>query len=173
MYLAVHDYSIYNGDDELIGDGEEVTLADLTPEAVEISGCGLLGPIKVPIPGYYGPLEVNIPFRMLSDKASALFISTSYSTVKIYGGLLYFDPQVGSTVDKSIVVTVKGMGSKLSPGKLKQANKMDSGVSIEAVYYYIEVDEKPIFELDKVNKICKVNGVDILENLRKMCEGKK
>ena len=37
--------------------------------------------------------------------------------------------------DRGIVVTVRGMGSKLSLGKIKRGEKMGSGISIEAVYY--------------------------------------
>ena len=46
---------------------------------------------------------------------------------------------------------------------------MGSGISIEAVYYNVTVDNKCLFELDKFNNICKINEVDIMENLRKLC----
>ena len=71
--------------------------------------------------------------------------------------------------DRGIVVTVRGMGSKLSLGKIKRGEKMGSGISIEAVYYNVTVDNKCLFELDKFNNICKINEVDIMENLRKLC----
>lgn len=167
--LLIHDYNIYNDIDERIGDGEEISLPDLSPNTTDVSGSGITGNIKVPVPGMYDSLVVDIPFRMLSSKASDLFIGNRYTTAKIRGGILVMDESTGEMTDKSIVVTVKGMGTKLSLGKLKQGSTMNSGVSIEAIYYSVTINDEPIFELDKLNAVCKINGVDILEGLRNMC----
>lgn len=167
--LIIHNYNIYNGKDELVGDGKEITLPDLAPKTAEIEGSGILGNVKVPVPGMYESLTVDIPFRMLSEKATELFIGRKYATVKIRGGILWLDESTGDMEDKGIVVTARGMGSKLSPGKIALGQTMDSGVSIEAIYFCIEIDGTKVFELDKFNSICTVNGEDILKNLRKLC----
>lgn len=167
--LIIHDYNIYNGENELIGDGEEITLPDLSPVSTDLAGSGMLGSVKIPVPGMYESLVVDIPFRMLSEKATRLFIGRRYATVKIRGGILWTDESTGDMGDRGIVVTVRGMGSKLSLGKIKRGEKMGSGISIETVYYNVTVDNKCLFELDKFNNICKINEVDIMENLRKLC----
>ena len=66
--LIIHDYNIYNGDNELIGDGEEITLPDLSPVSTDLAGSGMLGSVKIPVPGMYESLVVDIPFRMISEK---------------------------------------------------------------------------------------------------------
>lgn len=167
--LIIHDYNIYNGEDELIGDGKEITMPDLSPKSVTIEGSGILGSVNVPVPGMYESLVLDIPFRMLSKKETALFIGRRYATVKIRGGILWLDESTGDMEDRGIVVTVRGMGSKLSPGKIALGQTMDSGISIETVYYSIDIDGENIFELDKFNSVCKVNGEDILKNLRNLC----
>ena len=96
------------------------------------------------MPGMYESLVVDIPFRMLSTKATELFIGRRYATVKIKGGILMIDQSTGDMSEKGIAVTVRGMGSKLSIGKIKSGEKMGSGISIEAVYYAISLDGEDI-----------------------------
>lgn len=167
--LIIHNYNIYDGKDELIGDGKEITLPDLSPKSAPIEGSGILGSVNVPVPGMYESLVVDIPFRMLNKKATELFIGRRYATVKIRGGILMLNESTGDMEDRGIVVTVRGMGSKLSPGKIALGQTMDSGVSIEAIYFCIEIDSSKVFELDKFNSVCTINGEDILKNLRSLC----
>ena len=79
------------------------------------------------------------------------------------------DQSTGDMSEKGIAVTVRGMGSKLSIGKIKSGEKMGSGISIEAVYYAISLDGEDVFKLDKFNNVCEINGVDIMADLKKLC----
>ena len=81
-----------------------------------------------------------------------------------------------STVKGSGVIDFQGMrivfrGSPtdMKLGTLKQGGQMDSSVSLELVYILIEVDGETMFELDKLNDVFIVNGVDLLEKVRKQC----
>ena len=42
-------------------------------------------------------------------------------------------------------------------------------MSVEVVYIMIELDGKQRVELDKLNNVYKVNGVDLLAKIRKQC----
>ena len=46
---------------------------------------------------------------------------------------------------------------------------MDAAVAVEVVYIMIELDGKQRVELDKLNNVYKVNGVDLLAKIRKQC----
>ena len=61
--LIIHDYNIYDGKDEVIGDGKEIALPDLSPKSATIEGSGIMGSVNVPVPGMYESLVVDIPFR--------------------------------------------------------------------------------------------------------------
>lgn len=167
--LIIHDYNIYDGKDEVIGDGKEVALPDLSPKSATIEGSGIMGSVNVPVPGMYESLVVDIPFRMLNEKATGLFIGRRYATVKIRGGILMLNESTGDMEDRGIVVTTRGMASKLSLGKIAIGQNMDSGISIEAVYFCVEISGNKVFELDKFNSVCTINGEDILKNLRSLC----
>ena len=42
-------------------------------------------------------------------------------------------------------------------------------MTVEVVYIMIELDGKQRVELDKLNNVYKVNGVDLLAKIRKQC----
>ena len=46
---------------------------------------------------------------------------------------------------------------------------MDATVTVEITYIMIELDGKQRIELDKINNVYKVNGVDLLAKIRKQC----
>ena len=46
---------------------------------------------------------------------------------------------------------------------------MDAAVAVEITYIMIELDGKQRIELDKINNVYKVNGVDLLAKIRKQC----
>jgi len=58
---------------------------------------------------------------------------------------------------------------KLTSGTVKQGGAMDAAVTVEVVYIMIELDGKQRVELDKLNNVYKVNGVDLLAKIRKQC----
>ena len=42
-------------------------------------------------------------------------------------------------------------------------------MTVEITYIMIELDGKQKIELDKINNVYKVNGVDLLAKIRKQC----
>ena len=42
-------------------------------------------------------------------------------------------------------------------------------MTVEITYIMIELDGKQRIELDKINNVYKVNGVDLLAKIRKQC----
>ena len=46
---------------------------------------------------------------------------------------------------------------------------MDTSVSLTVLYILIEVDGETVIELDKLNEVFKVNGIDMLAEIKEMC----
>jgi P2 family phage contractile tail tube protein len=65
-------------------------------------------------------------------------------------------------------VVVRGRCKKISIGTVKQGGPMDSSITVELTYILIEMDGKPKIELDKINGIFKVNGIDVLAKVKKL-----
>lgn len=64
---------------------------------------------------------------------------------------------------------VKGRSIGFNPGTLKLGETMGAKISIEATYVLIEIGGKIMVEIDKLNSIFKIDGVDLLEKARRMC----
>lgn len=63
---------------------------------------------------------------------------------------------------------MRGKCATLKLGTLKAATAMSSSVTLNITYIKIEVNDKELVELDKLNGIFKINGVDILQKVREM-----
>lgn len=75
----------------------------------------------------------------------------------------------GNIAFKPIRCVVRGRSKKLAAGKFKNGNPMDTSVSLTVLYILIEVDGETIIELDKLNEVFKVNGIDMLAEIKEMC----
>ena len=64
-------------------------------------------------------------------------------------------------------VVIKGKSKGFTGGSAKQGQGTGSSVKVEIIYILIEVNNKKKFELDKLNFVYKVNGVDLLAKVRK------
>lgn len=97
---------------------------------------------------------MRTPFKLMSP-ATSLNLTLRASeqfTVKSTGGIDY----------KGMRVVVRGRQKKLTGGTVKQGGAMDAAVTVEITYIMIELDGKQRIELDKINNVYKVNGVDLL-----------
>ena len=55
----------------------------------------------------------------------------------------------------------------LMPKTLKKGSPTNPSVKYEITYYKLEVGDRVIFEIDKFNSVCIMNGVDILADMKK------
>ena len=63
-------------------------------------------------------------------------------------------------------IVERGRFKGFTPGTLENGKAMNGTVKLEVLYYLVEIDKKEVVELDKLNSIFKVNGVDMLAKVR-------
>lgn len=93
--------------------------------------------------------------------------STKAVELVLRGSQQYTDRATGNVDQMGMRVVFRGRAKKLSPGDMKQGKAMNGSVTLGLTYIYIELDGNPKFELDKLNSVFKVNGVDLLAKVRK------
>lgn len=162
----INNFNAYHNGNVLVGVTGAVNLPDFNAITEEISGAGILGTYETAIPGFYGSMPQDVPFRILENNIfelmnpSALvdltFRASEQSTVKATGALDY----------KSMRVVERGRLKNFKPGKLENGKTMESTVTLEIMYIMIELDGKTMLEYDKLNSVFVVNGVDLLEKVR-------
>jgi len=65
-----------------------------------------------------------------------------------------------------VTATLRGMLKELDPGSWKPGDKAEFKYSISVTYYKLEIDDVVIYELDPVNSVRAINGVDQLQQMR-------
>lgn len=164
----INKFNLYNEAERFLGNGEELPLPDFEALSETISGAGILGELDDPNVGYFSNMEMEIPFRVV-DQESVDMIDMTKAVKLTIRAAQQTTESTGDIDFRSMRVVVRGRCKKYSPGKVKAGATMETKLTLTILYIYIEVDGKPMVELDKLNEVFKVKGVDILAKIKEMC----
>lgn len=160
--------NVYYDGTRLLGLSGEITLPKLEALKETISGPGVLGEIESPTPGHFSSTKLEIPFRTLDEDMFDMIKSLSVVPLTMRASQQYLSSTEGIQC-KQLRIVVRGIFASLDGGTLKQASPTNSSLELELLYYMIEIDRKRRIELDKLNEVFKINGVDVLEKARAFC----
>lgn len=165
----INNFNLYrNGDNKMIGITGEVALPDFESLSETLSGTGILGEIDSPTPGQYGSMELEIPYRVLVEDAFNLLDPTQLIDITMRASE-QVTKGTGELDFQSMRVVTRGRSKKLSPGTVKIGGAMESKITMEIFYIKIEINDKPMVELDKLNNVFSIRGKDVLEKVRAQC----
>ena len=153
--------NVYRNGNKMIGVSDEVQLAEFASITDTISGGGILGEIETVVVGQFSSMKQEIPFRILDDDIFALGNPLNVQELTLRASEQVTDQGTGGIKFQGLRVVFRGT--------MKQGQKMGASVTLELVYVLIEINGKVELELDKLNDKYIVNGVDILEEVRKYC----
>ena len=160
---VINNFNLYNNGTALVGLTREISLPDFEGMTETLSGPGILGEIEEVIIGQFGSMELEIPFRILDEDAFKLMSPATSLNLTLRASEQFTVKSTGGIDYKGMRVVVRGRQKKLTGGT------MDAAVTVEITYIMIELDGKQRIELDKINNVYKVNGVDLLAKIRKQC----
>lgn len=164
---TINAFNVYRNGTKLVGISEEVTLPDFEQLTETISGPGILGEFESASIGHFSAMELEIPYRTI-DGVKEHLNPFEAQDITLRGAIQQTDAS-GAVDFIPMRVVVRGKSNKVSSGSLKQGAPMGSSVTIQVIYILIEIDGTIVIELDKLNSVYKVNGIDILEKVRSMC----
>jgi len=169
MKLAtkVNAYNVYLDGNKLVGISDEVTLPDFEALTETLSGAGILGEIDEPLLGHFKASEMEIPFRTLNEHMFRLASMSKALNLTLRASTQTIDTGNINTGAMPSRIVIKGKNKAITGGKLKQGEGTGSSIKVEITYILIEVNGAKKFELDKLNFVYKVNGVDLLKAIRK------
>ena len=163
----INAYNVYRDSKKLVGLSDEVTLPDFEGLTETISGPGILGEIDEPLLGHFGASEIEVPFRTLNDEMFDLLAQGQAVNLTLRMSTQAIVESTMATDFMPSRVVIKGKSKGFTGGSAKQGQGTGSSVKVEIIYILIEVNNKKKFELDKLNFVYKVNGVDLLAKVRK------
>ena len=160
------DFEVYDADV-----GNLVGVASATPPNIEfltqtITGAGIGGSIEAPIIGMVNAMTVTLNFRSVTDSATKLAAPVKHTldlrVAEQYWETVAVEKQIHA--DRFVMVVVP---KNTSVGQISPAT-MASVSGEYAVYRYEAYDDgTELWCIDPFNYICRINGVDYMEPVRK------
>lgn len=143
----------------------DVTLPKLSAMTQTIKGAGLAGELEAPTRGHYSSCEAELNWRTIEKDLLHLAANKALS-LDLRGAGQGYDSESGEYTTRKIKILLRGRPKEADLGKLEVGATTDSKTTIECDYIKIDIDGENKLELDKYNFICKVDGVDYLEDVR-------
>ncbi len=159
----VIDYTVYvreNGKATKIGDTTSVTLPSIEKLTDTIKGSGIIGEIDVPTYGQIGSMETEISIRTANEKFGLLIIAIELEYRWVTDVL---DPSTGKVSVIAHKAFLKVINKKFEEGKLESGAAEDGSASYEVLAYKRIVNGAEILNIDKLNGIFAVNGVNMFD----------
>ncbi len=167
---VVNHFNVYDERaQKLVGRSGEVSLPDLDAITETIEGGGVLGEVEDPVTGHFSSIKMTIPFTNLYAPISGLMNTTKPTQLTLRGSMQCMDPTTGETGYYPIKIVVRGKASSTKLGKLENGKKMEPEIELELLYIQVMIDNVKVIELDKLNFIYILNGVDMLAEIKRQC----
>ena len=157
-------FNVYDAGKRLVGVTSELTLPNLEAMTETVSGAGIMGEYDSVTPGHFGSITAEMSFRTLYDENFSL-LDPKGKTLIFRGSQQFNDTEKG-LVNRALKITIRGKAKGVDLGKLGVGTPLETKIPFEVTYIKVEENNKVLLELDKLNYIYILNGVDVLKEIR-------
>ncbi len=156
---------IYEDSVNLLGVAK-VKLPDIAFPTVDISGAGMMGNMEVPLYGMVDAMSTTITWLTPHQDAVKLMSPKKHQldmrVVEEYWGVE--EAEVGTWADKYVMIV---RPKNLSVGDVAPMAAANTSGEYAVYYYAAYRDGKQLWEIDKRNMKCVIDGVDYMADVRK------
>lgn len=143
----------------------DVSLPTLSYITDEIQGAGIAGTIDSPVIGHFQSLTITINWRSLIAE-NITFLAPRTYLFDFRGSVQIYDQNTGEFPTKAIKVVVNCKPKQFTLGDLNTASQMGTNGEFELTYIKVSIDGQEKVEIDKINFICRIDGIDYLAKVR-------
>ncbi|KIH84226.1 phage major tail tube protein [Pseudomonas batumici] len=164
MPRKLKNLNLFNDGNNYLGVVKSVTLPTLGRKMEAYRGGGMNGAVKADL----GMGDDGIQFDWKTGGLDLIALR-QFGSVNASGVMLRFSGafQQDDTGEISTVeVVVRGRHESIEMGEAKPGEDTEHSIKTTCSYYKLTVDNEEIIEIDLLNFIEKVNGVDMLEKQR-------
>ncbi|SMQ97119.1 phage major tail tube protein [Xanthomonas fragariae] len=150
--------NLFNDGESYLGQVVEVKLPTLTRKMEEYRGGGMNGPVNID----FGQEKIEVEWKCGGMMRSVLnqYGAISHNAVQLRFAGAYQRDDNGA-VD-AVEFVVRGRHSEIDPGTGKSGDDTEFSVKTAASYYKLMINGSTVIEIDLMNMIEIVNGVDLL-----------
>lgn len=162
----LQDFRVYEDGSSDVKGIVDAQLPSLEALTNTIKGAGIAGEYEAPTPGMYKSMSLALKYRTITDFLLGLSAPKVHA-LELRGGIQAQDGASGTIRTIPVRVATRCRPKKTDPGKFETGAGNDASNEFDVTYLKITYDGKDMIEIDKINYICIVDGVDYLEELRK------
>jgi uncharacterized protein len=155
-------FNVFNDGENYVGQVEEITLPKLTRKMEAYRGGGMNGPVDLDMGQEAIALEYTCGGLMRQILTQYGITTHDGVQVRFAGAYRAED----SAKPDAVEIVVRGRHKEIDFGSAKGGEKTAFKVSTSCSYYKLSINGETIIEIDLVNMIEKINGADLLAELR-------
>ena len=164
MPRKLKNLNLFNEGNSYVGVVKSVTLPTLGRKMEAFRGGGMNGPVKADL----GMSDDGIQFEWKTGGLDLIslrqFGAVNASSVALRFSGPYQQDDTGET--SNVEVVVRGRHETIEMGDAQPGEDTEHSMTTTCSYYKLTVDGEEIIEIDLLNFVEKVNGVDMLEKHR-------
>lgn len=157
-------FAVYYDGEDLLG-AAEGELPNLEAMSEEVKGAGIAGKFDSITLGHFDSMKLSLTWRNTTEAFVKLAHQKTHE-LALYAAQQDYDAGLGEYKERKVHVFVKAIPKTLNIGKLAVASMTDTKTEFEVLYMKVEINDKERIEVDKLNYIFKVDGVDYLAGVR-------
>ena len=158
-------YRAYKDGKDMIGIAD-VELPEIESMTESIKGAGIAGEVELPTLGHIGAMSMTINWRTITGDLLALSAPVTHA-LDFRASQQMYDSASGKLKTVSVKHVVRAVPKKITPGKMETGASTESGNEFSVLYYKMLFDGKVAVEIDPLNYIYIIDGVDYLADVRK------
>lgn len=161
----LNDFRVYlDGTNTLLG-VVDITLPALQSLTETVSGAGIAGEYESPTLGHFQSMKLGLNFRVITSEQVKLARQEA-KRLDCRGAVQFYDAASGKYQVKPVRVVVQGPPTNTEFGKMQKNAASDGSGEIEVLYLKLLIDGKTAIEIDKLNYVCIIDGVDYLKEVK-------
>ncbi len=162
----LHDMRTYIGKNSKVSGGiATVTLPDIAYLTDTLKGAGVGGELETIAPGLLKAMEIGLDYHTVTDDVFELSKPTSH-LVDCRSVVNVVDGGDGAPKSEGWRVVVVGVPKTTKVGKNEPNSTMGTNVTLSVSNYQVYKGGKELVYIDVLNYICRIGGVDYLEEVR-------
>ena len=162
---GVTNFAVYEDATEYYGMAE-VTLPEISSITEEVKGAGISGTFNGAFVGHIEAMTLTLNFRSVT-KAAIRLLEPRNHQIDLRASQQVWDSGAGRFKQSHVKHVLMVTPTKYSPGKLAPASPAESSGEYAVTYFATYIDGVKIMEIDILNFIYFINGVDYLAEVRK------
>jgi uncharacterized protein len=160
----VHDYTVFRNGSQFLGTAT-VELPSIEMMTSTFRGAGISGEVDMPVIGQFGSMQMTLNWDVIDPAAMELTAPVTHALdLRVVQQVM--DTGTGTLLREPSRISVRGITKSNNMGSIEKGGDLGGSTVLEIIYLKTVVNGVTTIEIDKLNGIFIVNGVDYSVNDR-------